>query len=77
MTTITTVDAERAAEKLREWIAKCDPRGYTTLPVSIVLMAAKAIEQQAAELALYREQQPRMQEAIIEALTPAGVEVEA
>lgn len=46
MSTHTTVNAQRAADKLRQFVGECSPQGYATIPVSVVYMAIRALEQQ-------------------------------
>lgn len=46
MSTHTTVDAQRAADKLRQFVGECSPQGYATITVSVVYMAIRALEQQ-------------------------------
>ena len=50
MTTHTTVNAQRAADKLRQFVGECSPRGYATIPVSVVYMAIRALEQQQVKI---------------------------
>lgn len=68
MTIHTTVNPQRAAEKLRAAIAECSPHGYTTLPVSLVLMAARAIEQQQKYIDQIEALRPEIEVLIAESM---------
>lgn len=70
----TTVDVDSCLRKLRAAIAGCSPNGYAPpMTVALLYMTIRLIEQQAAELAMYRAQKQAMDAALIEATMPPKI----